>query len=303
FVDTYISKRDQDTGSFKDVETQIQVAAAAYENTVNLALNRIDFKDSLQSQLSSQIKSSGWLALGSWYHTFATANTKTNDVAKSTPVVTGVSSLGEQGTSDLYNQVFSAYKAQIQNSPYTATLGTQTAKDDGAAATAVDPSAVFVSFFNKPMQSLTNMFATKKFGTAADASNQINPLIKMQEIGDATLDVTGVLTTVYAAAVGVASASSNSILGKIGGVFFTDGGAVAKDVLNTLSPVFFFLMFALMAIGFSLAVFLPAVPFLFWMMGVSNWIVSVLVGCAAADAKKNPSTMSGGRNIMSMRKI
>lgn len=281
FVNTYISKRDQDTGSFKDVETQIQVAAAAYENTVNLALNRIDFKDSLQSQLSSQIKSSGWLALGSWYHTFATANTKTNDVAKSTPVVTGISSLGEQGTSDLYNQVFSAYKAQVQNSPYTATLGTQTAKDDGAASTAVTPDSVFVSFFHKPMQTITNLAATWSTGTPTDASNQVNPLIKMQQVGDVTLDITGVLTTVYAAAVGVASASSHSILGKIGGIFATDGGAVAKDVLNALSPLFFFLMFALMAIGFSLAVFLPAVPFLFWMMGVSNWIVSVLVGCAA----------------------
>ncbi|MBX6402937.1 DotA/TraY family protein, partial [Pseudomonas syringae pv. tomato] len=54
FVDTYLSKRDQDTGSFQDAETQIQNAAAAYENTVNLALNKIDFKDTLQSQLSSQ---------------------------------------------------------------------------------------------------------------------------------------------------------------------------------------------------------------------------------------------------------
>ncbi|WP_259647832.1 hypothetical protein, partial [Pseudomonas amygdali] len=58
FVDTYLSKRDQDVGSFQDAETQIQNAAAAYENTVNLALNKIDFKDTLQSQLSSQIKSS-----------------------------------------------------------------------------------------------------------------------------------------------------------------------------------------------------------------------------------------------------
>lgn len=40
-------------------------------------------------------------------------------------------------------------------------------------------------------------------------------------------------------------------------------------------------MFFLLAIGFSLAVFLPAVPFLYWMAGIFNWLVSVLVGCAA----------------------
>nr|WP_260630653.1 DotA/TraY family protein [Pseudomonas syringae] len=56
---------------------------------------------------------------------------------------------------------------------------------------------------------------------------------------------------------------------------------MVKDVLGALAPMFYFVMFALLAIGFSLAVFLPAVPFLFWMMGVFNWVVSVLVGCAA----------------------
>lgn len=281
FVDTYLSKRDQDVGSFQDAETQIQNAAAEYENTVNQALIKIDFKDTLQSQLSSQIKSSGWVALGSWYHTFATANSKTNDVASSTPVVTGMSHVGEHGTSDLYNQVFAAYRAQVQNSTYTAPLGTQTAKDDGAAVTAEDPNSVFVSFFKNPMQMITSGIATLKVGTDANFSNQVNPLVKMQAIGDYTLVATETSMAVYALAVGAASAASNSVLGTLGQVFGINGGEVAKDVLGALAPIFFFVMFALMAIGFSLAVFLPAVPFLFWMTGVFNWIVSVLVGCAA----------------------
>jgi len=281
FVDTYISKRDQDTGSFQDTETQIQNAAATYENTVNLALNRIDFKDTLQSQLSNQIKSSGWVALGSWYHTFATANSKTNDVATSTPVVTGMSHLGEQGTSDLYNQVFAAYRSQVQNSTYTAPLGTQTAKDDGAAATAADPNSVFVGVFKSPMQKLTSKFATGKIGTEASFSNQINPLIKMQTIGDYTLGTVETVMATYAGTWAAASSASNSALGWGGKIFAVDVGAVIKDVMGALAPIFYFFMFALMAIGFSLAIFLPSVPFLFWMIGVFNWIVSVLVGCAA----------------------
>lgn len=281
FVETYLSKRDDDTGSFQDAETQIQNAAAEYENTVNQALNKIDFKDSLQSQLSSQIKSSGWVALGSWYHTFATANSKTNDVASAVPVVTGMSGSGETGTGDLYNQVFSAYRSQVQNSPYTAPLGTQTAKDDGAAATAIDPNAVFVSVFRSPMQWLTSLIATGKIGTDADFSNQVNPLIKMQEIGDATLVTTEVLMGAYAGAWAVASIASNSGVGTVTRVFAVDTGAVVKDVMSAMAPMFYFFMFMLMAIGFSLAVFLPAVPFLYWMGGIFNWLVSVLVGCAA----------------------
>ncbi|MDY7563404.1 DotA/TraY family protein [Pseudomonas sp. AB6] len=281
FVSTYLSKRDQDTGSFQDAETQIQNAAAAYEDTVNQALNKIDFKDTLQSQLSSQIKSSGWVALGSWYHTFATANSKTNDVANATPIVTGLSGSGELGSSDLYNQVFAAYRSQVQNSPYTAPLGTQTAKDDGAAATAANPNAVFVSVFKSPMQWLTSLIATGKLGTDADFSDQVNPLIKMQEIGDATLGTTEILMAAYAGTWAVASIASNSGVGWASHIFAVDTGAVVKDVMSAMAPLFYFVMFALMAIGFSLAVFLPAVPFLFWMVGVFNWIVSVLVGCAA----------------------
>lgn len=281
FVDAYLSKRDKDTGSFQDIETQIQQAAAAYENTVNQAINRIDYKDSLQSQLSTQIKSNGWLALGAWYQSFATANSKTNDVASSTPIVTGMSHLGEHGTGDLYNQVFTAYRSQVQNSTYSAPLGTQTAKDDAAAATAADPNGVFISIFKSPMQKITSWIATGKVGTEADFSNQVNPLIKMQNIGDYTLVATEVLMAGYAGTWAAASSASNSALGWGGQIFAVDVGAVVKDVLGALAPMFYFFMFALLAIGFSLAVFLPAVPFLFWMMGVFNWVVSVLVGCAA----------------------
>jgi conjugal transfer/type IV secretion protein DotA/TraY len=281
FVTTYLSRRDRDTGSFQDAETQIQNAAAAYENTVNQAINRIDFKDSLQSQLSSQIKSYGWLALGSWYHTFATANSKTNDVASATPLVSGKSNFGETGTGDLYNQIFVAYQSQAQTSAYTAPLGTQTAKDDGASATAADPNAVFVGILKSPMQAVTNRIATWKLGTDASFSNQVNPLIKMQEIGDFTLTATELGMAGYAGTWAIASAASNSPVGWASHVFAVDAGAVVKDVLGALAPLFYFFMFALMAIGFTLAVYIPAVPFLFWMIGAFNWIVSVLVGCAA----------------------
>ncbi|MBL2697161.1 conjugal transfer protein TraY, partial [Klebsiella pneumoniae] len=48
FVSTYISKRDDDSGTLTDAETTIQNAATAYENTINSALNQIDYEDTLQ---------------------------------------------------------------------------------------------------------------------------------------------------------------------------------------------------------------------------------------------------------------
>lgn len=281
FVDGYLSRRDQDSGTLADAETTIQNAAAAYETTVNQALNQLNYKDSLQSQLTSQLKTYGWLSLGAWYHTFATANSKTSAVATATPLTTGPSLQGETGTGDLYHQVFTAYRSQVQNSTYTAPLGSQVASDDGAALNATDPDAVFISFFRNPMQVITNAFATRATGTDADFSNQVNPLIKMQTIGDYTLLGAETAMTTWTLTLAAASTADNSIIGKLGGLLFVNPGAVVKDVLTELSPPFYFVMLLLFAVGFSLSVFLPAVPFLYWMIGVFNWLVSVMVGCAA----------------------
>lgn len=281
YVDGYLSRRDQDSGTLNDPETTIQNAAAAYETTVNNALNQLNYKDSLQSQLTTQLKASGWISLGAWYNTFATANSKTNEVANAAPVTSGSSLHGETGTGDLYHQVLMAYRSQIQNSTYTAPLGSQTAKDDGAALNATDPDAVFVSFYKSPMQKITNAIATNEIGTDADFSHQVNPLIKMQTIGDYTLVATETALAAYTLTLAAASTADNSVLGSIGGLLFVNPGAVVKDVLTELSPPFYFVMLLLFAVGFSLAVFLPAVPFLYWMVGVFNWLVSVMVGCAA----------------------
>ncbi|XXN66768.1 DotA/TraY family protein (plasmid) [Enterobacter ludwigii] len=281
YVDAYLSRRDQDTGTLSDPETTIQNAAAAYETTVNNALNQLNYKDSLQSQLTTQLKTYGWISLGAWYNTFATANSKTNEVANAAPVTSGASLHGETGTGDLYHQVFAAYRSQVQNSTYTAPLGSQTAKDDGAALNATDPDAVFVSFYKSPMQKITTAIATNEIGTQADFSHQVNPLIKMQTIGDYTLGATETALAAYTLTLAAASTADNSVLGKIGGLLFVNPGAVVKDVLTELSPPFYFVMLLLFAVGFSLAVFLPAVPFLYWMVGVFNWLVSVMVGCAA----------------------
>lgn len=283
FVDTYLAKVKTGSGSFQDIETEIQKAAASYEMKVNQAINQINYKETLQSRLSNQIKTYGWVALGSWYHTFATANSKTNDVAKVVPFTTGMSDIGEHGTGDFLNQVFVAYRAQLQNSRYVAPIGTQTEKKLSAVAAAENPDTVFIGLFNSPIQRLTNYLATDFSGTGTETgfSDQMNPLLKMQAVGDYTLGITETVLIGYATVWGAASAASNSIVGWTTNLFAVDAGAVIKDILGALSPLFYAIVFALLAIGFSLAVYLPAVPFLYWMAGVFNWIVSVLIGCGA----------------------
>ncbi|PAU40820.1 hypothetical protein CKF46_30570, partial [Klebsiella pneumoniae] len=103
-----------------------------------------------------------------------------------------------------------------------------------------------------------------------------------ETIGDYTLDTVGTALTSYVAIQGSIALSGNNIVGR-----FTNGltgwKATAVAVMQALSPPFYFLLLILFSAGFSLSVLLPAIPFIYWMTGVLNWSVSVLVGCAAPD--------------------
>lgn len=280
FVTSYISKRDDDSGSLSDAETIIQNAASSYETSINSAINGLDYEGSLQSSLSSNLKSYGWASLGAWYQTFATANAKTNDVAASAPKTSGPTGIGELGSGELYQEVFAAYKAQLQNSTYTPTLGTKSAKQDTEDGTTTDPKSVFVGLFNSPMQKITNTIATLNIGQENSNSNQVNPLLQMKNIGDYTLDATGAALTAFVGAQVATAWTGSNIVGRvINGL--TGWKAAVAAVLQSVAPPFYFLLFVMFSAGFSLAVLLPAIPFICWMTGFINWIVSVLVGCAA----------------------
>lgn len=280
FVSSFIQKRDNDTGSLNDPEAAIQNAASAYETTINTAVNSLNYEGSLQSTLSSNMKTYGWAALGAWYQTFATANAKTSDVAASAPKTSGPTGIGELGSSELYQEVFTAYQTELQNSPYTPTLGTQSADDDIKAGTTTDPKSVFVGLFHSPMQGITNLIATMNIGQKDTDSDQMNPLLKMKKIGDYTLDATGLALTAYAGTQATVAWTGNNFVGKAVDEL-TGWKASVAAVLQAVSPPFYFLLLLLFSAGFSLAVMLPAIPFICWMTGVVNWIVSVLVGCAA----------------------
>ncbi|EAP3007598.1 hypothetical protein CU285_18970 [Salmonella enterica] len=52
-------------------------------------------------------------------------------------------------------------------------------------------------------------------------------------------------------------------------------------LLDASAPPVYFLLFLLFCASFSLSIYLPFIPFIFWMTGIGNWIISVLIGCTA----------------------
>ncbi|SQJ68171.1 DotA/TraY family protein [Escherichia coli] len=289
FVTTFLEKRNSGNGTLPDIETRIQKAADEYERAVQKSLSTDNGEQSRKEALKSYLTTYGWVTLGAWYQTFATANQRLAELADRAPAVTSMSSLGEAGDTDLFSAVMSAYKTQLQNTTYTPPLGTVTSANEQRMANAQDPKSALsemMSFFVYR----TNWIATEISGTGT-TSDQVNPLIKMKNIGDYTLGTTEILWSGYTTVRVLATVGDNSIFGKVANLFSgLPKGLVA--LLDAAAPPIYFLLFLLFCAGFSLSIYLPFIPFIFWMTGIGNWIVSVLIGCTAGSlwAATHPGT-------------
>ncbi|EHU9702710.1 DotA/TraY family protein, partial [Escherichia coli] len=279
FVTTFLEKRNSGNGTLPDIETRIQRAADEYERAVQKSLPIDNGEQSRKEALKPYLTTYGWVTLGAWYQTFATANQRLAELADRAPAVTSMSSLGEVGDTDLFSAVMGAYKTQLQNSTYTPTIGTITTQDESNAANSTDPQSVVMKSIAPTILKWTNQAATEWSGTGT-TSNQVNPLIKMKNIGDYTLGTTEILWTGYTTVRVLATMGDNSIFGKAVNLFSgLPKGFVA--LLDAAAPPIYFLLFLLFCAGFSLSIYLPFIPFIFWMTGIGNWIVSVLIGCTA----------------------
>ncbi|EBL6422112.1 conjugal transfer protein [Salmonella enterica subsp. enterica serovar Give] len=283
FVTALLNKQKNGGGTLPDAETAIQQAARTYEDSINAVVNAQGNGDELATAMTTELKRSGWLSLGAWYQTFATANQKVSDAVALKPVVSGLSSMGDIGVSDTLNNVMTAYQAQLQNSPYTPPLGTQTAKNTQEAKDSSNPDAVFVNILDKPFLGLTEYIAKLNIGSNQVNSNQMNPLLKMKAIGDYTLMSTELVFVTFSAVKISVDTYGTGFTGIIASVLSLKGSELLKNTINTISPFVYFILLVLFGIGFSLSIYLPLIPFIFWLSAGANWIVSVLVGATGGS--------------------
>ncbi|EFO1599827.1 conjugal transfer protein [Escherichia coli] len=275
FVTALINRQQTGSGELPDTETDIQNAARAFEDRVNQAVQAQDNGNKLTSAMTEQLKKYGWLSLGSWYQTFATANQKVNDAAALKPVVSGISGIGEIGAGDTLSGVMTAYQAQLQNTSYTPPLGTPNIKNTQMADSDV-PSAMLTNIFESPGQYLANYFATSFSGN--DINEQTNPLLKMKDIGDRTLVTTETALISFTLMRSAVETYTKGVSGFFLEILSFKGSELAKNIIVTISPIVFFVLIILLGIGFSLSIYLPFIPFIYWLSGSANWVVSVLVG-------------------------
>ncbi|UJT80902.1 DotA/TraY family protein (plasmid) [Edwardsiella piscicida] len=284
FVSAWRSYQDGGQGQLPDVEAEIQQAARQYEDTITAATASVDNEGTIRSELANYLKQSGWISLGAWYQSFATANQKVNSIAHKSPVVTGPSNIGEVGVGKLREEIQTALLAQRKNSTYTPPLGSaNTAGNENTDDVQSANDAILKIM--PPMQTFTSwVIQSVMSGQNGDNSEQVNPLLKMKAIGDYTLVAAQTSFSIFTAAkaaVDWAGADGNGLTKIINTV--TGAGYIAKSVMGSISPVVYFILFILLSVGFSLSIFLPFIPLIYWITACTSWLGSVLIGTTAGS--------------------
>lgn len=279
-VSAFLARQYDSSAVIPDVEATIQQAARSYEDTISGAAAAINDENSIRGELNNYLKQSGWLSLGAWYRSFATANQKATDIANLAPEITGASVDGESITGSLWGEIQMALKMQRKNAMLTPPLGTASGTGENLDDVRSSNSAILKLMPDWGLQ-FSNFIIQNVMGSGnPDGSGQTNPLLKMKALGDYTL--TGAETTfaAFTAAKGLVDAANGTLLGKA--VDATTGTtSMARSVLNSVAPMMYFLLFILISIGFSLSILVPFTPLIYWIVACTNWAVSVLVGVVA----------------------
>jgi conjugal transfer/type IV secretion protein DotA/TraY len=116
----------------------------------------------------------------------------------------------------------------------------------------------------------------------ASADNASSSVMQLKNRGDYILDLAGVILTGYVGAVGVVAVGNETLLGKVANLSVGVIGAIGK-VLDALAPMILSMIFALIAFGFSLSIYLPMAPYLLWMGGVIGMVVLIAEALVASS--------------------
>lgn len=282
FVNAWLSYQDGAQSQLPDVESEIQQAARQYEDTINAATSAVNNEGTIRGELANYLKQSGWISLGAWYQSFATANQKVNDVAHQSPIVIGPSSIGEVGVGRLQEEIKTALLAQRKNSTFTPPLGSANMPGNDNLDDVQSANSAIIKVMPKMQQFTAWIANTVMTGGNQDSSEQVNPLLKMKAIGDYTLGIAETTFSAFTIAKTIVDWGNGTGVGKLVNAV-SGAGYIAKSIIGSIAPVVYFILFILLSVGFSLSIFLPFIPLIYWITACTSWLGSVLIGTTAGS--------------------
>ena len=292
FVNDVVQRKQDLALQLLDANKTIHDAADRYEIAVTQAVRGLEGELSdLAKKISDSIKDGGWWMLGSWYQTFAQANSKIADAINGKLRVSGTSGSGDYAMGHLYVDVMRAFDPQVQNalngSNGSAGAGGQqgsggaqstasSSRTADARANPADTSQAVTQVFDGFGQEILNLVISPD-------ADETNPIIRAKNLGD-YLMVAGEIGI-------VASAALNSTAGKAVALAtsFAAGGPAAATatagmiaIVDTFGPMAYVLILALFFFGATLAIYVPLAPFIVWFGAIINWLVVVGEAVVAA---------------------
>lgn len=277
FVNALVERRGGSKKVLPDAQIAIQSAAQRYEAIISAAAGpKQGNVDALMKNVSNSIKTAGWWSLGAWYQTFAQATSKVSDAVAARATAFGMSSDGDPAVLAVYETAMAAYQAQRSISDNAGAMGQVKAADFSKGASGSDASKVIGSVFDAPGQRITNYITGWNLG--AENRGQVNPLIKMKNLGDYLLGAGEAAVITYAGIKTILKVKSGwSVTGiAMKAVnLLTSVGDALEGVMDAVSPFIILGIIALFGFGVTLSIYIPMVPFVVWFGGVINWLVIV----------------------------
>ncbi|PYE22856.1 conjugal transfer/type IV secretion protein DotA/TraY [Paraburkholderia silvatlantica] len=282
-----------------DPQGTINSAAQAYQASIQSAIQSAGGNiSSMSSTLSSNLTQNGWSMLGSWYQSFAIANSELSNSAQATATAVGPTDLSDLPYPDVYNNVMAVYNKQLEQDESTnvpavgsATSSTGVAAGSGTSSWAnlmsvsTDPQHILAAIF--PGQNIVN-YITSTMSTSGTGGT-VNPIIGMKNMGDDILAAGWTMFDLYianAAANGAVSSGLGWVAKQVGGIatggIATSANAAFQAAVQAAGPVILLLLVSLFFFGVTLSVYLPMLPFMIWFGGLVSWFVTVCEGVVAA---------------------
>lgn len=282
-----------------DPQQTINNAAQAYQASIQSAIQSAGGNiSSMSSTLSSNLTQNGWSMLGSWYQSFAIANSELSNSAQATATAVGPTDLSDLPYPDVYNSVMAAYTKQLEQDESTnvpavgsTTSSTGVAAGSGTSSWAnlmsvsTDPQHIMAAIF--PGQNIVN-YVTSTMSTSGTGGT-VNPIIGMKNIGDDILSSGWIMFDLYvanAAANGAMSSGIGWVASKVGevatGGISSSANSAFQAAVKAAGPVILLLLVSLFFFGVTLSVYLPMLPFMIWFGGLVSWFVTVCEGVVAA---------------------
>lgn len=266
-------------GTPPNLQKAIGDAASAYERQVNSAAQSSKGQiEALAARVDGDLKRDGWLMLGTWYQTFAQANTQFTKAVNATASGVPATPADALPYPSMFKKVMATYDMQVATAASTSPAGDPVKNISSGGS---DEKNFLQRVFDSGSlgQQITRSLVNVNGDNSAGGST--NPLIGMKNLGDTILNTGTTAVAAWTAIKVVDKVAKKNIAGAIADKV-TGWTGITEGVIDSLGPFVYMTIMALFFFGAMLSIYIPMVPFIIWFGGIISWLAVVGEGVIAA---------------------